>query len=106
MTEPTLQDEADLASAIIDNLALADTLATWEYPGMLWVRISPTEMLATGLHGYHYGQIDVLKDDMYDLCACGDEEHHFMDLAAENERDPVVIATVLAAFVQSRQSRA
>lgn len=38
----------------------------WEYPGFLTLRLDDTHEMATGLHGWHYADINVLVDDAWE----------------------------------------
>jgi len=85
--------------AIMDAMAGAGLSVTWEFPGLVRIELDPTTSVATGLHGYEYGSVSVLKDNMWD------ESTEPADVAvAEGETDPKVIAGAWATWVTNRAS--
>jgi hypothetical protein len=83
--------------AVLDAMAGAGLSVSWEFPGLVRIELDPTTSVATGLHGYEYGSVSILKDNMWD------ESTEPADVAvSEGETDPKVIATAWATWVRDR----
>lgn len=87
-----------IAQQVIDHLAARGITATFEYPGNVAIKISDTEELWTGFHGWDYGNLSELRDGVMEPNETTAAEPDGLD---EKSTDPKIIADAWAEWVNA-----